>query len=224
MTPLARLKQTLAAPHREPLFVTGGLYLFTALYYTRILALQLLSVLVLLIVAVYWIQAIRRRGGMSWSDLKLTTDKLWLYVLLGVALAFFGWFWYSLYLYWTRGQSLRLGFGGSFPAILAILAVSVAEELFFRGYLQNRLAPRHSLWQRVLIAVVALSFYKVIVHMWEGLPLVLQVELFLLGVLHNVLPSLWMEWSDSLVGPLVMHVVWDLLVYAPLSAIPYWVI
>ena len=54
--------------------------------------------------------------------------------------------------------------------------------------------------------------------------LVLHIELFLLGVVHNILPSLWMEWSGSLVGPLLLHVFWDLLVYAPMSEIPYWVI
>jgi membrane protease YdiL (CAAX protease family) len=117
-----------------------------------------------------------------------------------------------------------LGYGGSFPAILAILAVSTAEEFFFRGYLQNRLNRRLSIWARSLIAVVALALFKNVVHMWEGMALILHIELFLLGIVHNILPSLWMEWSGSLVGPLLLHVFWDLLVYAPMSEIPYWVI
>lgn len=224
MNHVNRFTQTILDPKFEPIAVTGGLYAFTALYYTRVLPLQALSFLVLIAVAGFWSYAIRHEPGMSWGDFKLTTHRLWLNVLIATGLAFFGWYYFDVYVNLTRGQSLELGYGGSPAAILAIIAVSVAEELFFRGYLQNRLSCRFSLWKRVLFAVVALALYKNIVHMWEGMPLVLHVELLLLGILHNILPSLWMEWSGSLVGPLLLHVIWDLLVYAPMSSIPYWVI
>jgi membrane protease YdiL (CAAX protease family) len=221
---LTRIRQRALDPGVEPFMVTGGLYALTALYYTRQIPLQALSLLLLLAVAAYWGYAIRYGPGLSWRDLRLTKKRWGLYVLIAIGLAFFGWCYFSLYAYWTRGQPIRLGYGGSLANILTILAISVAEELFFRGYVQNRLRGRHPLWRRVLIAVVALAFYKNVIHMWEGMPLLLHGELFLLGVLHNILPSLWMEWSGSLVGPLVLHLVWDLLVYAPQSAVPYWVI
>jgi membrane protease YdiL (CAAX protease family) len=219
-----RLREALLSSTLEPALVTGGLYLLTALYYTRIPTLQALSLLVLVAVSLYWSYAIRSDPGRSWRDFKLTTKKLGLNILIAIVLAFFGWFYFSVYVNLTRGQPLRLGYGGSFPAILAILAVSTAEEFFFRGYLQNRLSRRLSIWVRALIAVVAMAFFKNIVHMWEGMALVLHIELLLLGIVHNILPSLWMEWSGSLVGPLLLHVFWDLLVYAPMSEIPYWVI
>jgi membrane protease YdiL (CAAX protease family) len=221
---MIQTKSDAFAPSRELIIVIGGVYLFTALYYTRLPRYQVLSLLVLATVAVYLSYATRREPGMSWRDFKLNKHRLWLSVTIAIGLAFFGWFWFSLYTNWTRGHFLKLGYGGSFAVLLTIVAVSVAEELFFRGYLQNRLGYRYSMWTRVLIAVVALAFYKNLIHMWEGLPLALHLELFLLGVLHNILPSLWMEWSGSLVGPLVLHVVWDLLVYAPMASIPYWVI
>lgn len=221
---LVRLKQGVLDPRHELTVTVGGVYAFTTLYYTRQLPLQVLSLFLLLAVAAYWGYTLRRGEGLTWRDLKLTTRKLWLNVLIGIGLAIFGWFYFSLYNYWTRGRPLELGFGGSYPAILAILAVSVTEEIFFRGYLQNRLSRRHSLWPRVLMAVFAMAFYKNIVHMWEGMPLILHLELLFVGILHNILPSLWMEWSGSLVGPIVLHVVWDLLVYAPRDTIPYWVI
>lgn len=221
---LGRVRERLFDPGLEPFLVIGGLYSFTALYYTRKPPLQALSILILILVATYWARAMRGDPNFSWRDLKLTTKKLWLNVLIAVGLAFFGWFYFGLYNLWTRGTPIKLGYGGSVEVVLAILAVSVAEELFFRGYVQNRLSGRRSLWARVLIAVVALAFYKNVVHMWEGMPLILHLELLFVGILHNILPSLWMEWSDSLVGPLVLHVVWDLLVYAPQSSIPYWVI
>jgi membrane protease YdiL (CAAX protease family) len=221
---MIRVELRSANPTLEAAVVTGGVFLFTALYYTRIPRYQVLSFLVLIMVAAYLSYAVRRGPGMSWSDFKLTKDRLWRNVFIAIGLAVFGWLYFSVYNYWTRGRALELGYGGSFAAILTILAVSIAEELFFRGYLQNRLSYRCSLWSRVLIAVAALAFYKNVIHMWEGLPLVMHLELFFLGILHNILPSLWMEWSGSLVGPLVLHVVWDLLVYAPLPSIPYWVI
>jgi membrane protease YdiL (CAAX protease family) len=224
MDPLTRIRQRAFDPGVEPIVVTGGLYALTALYYTRQVPLQVLGLLLLPAVAAYWGYAIRRGPGLSWSDLKLTKARLGLNVVIAIGLAFLGWCYFSLYAYWTRGQPLRLGYGGSLANILTILAVSVGEELFFRGYLQNRLGDRQPLWRRVLIAVIALALYKNIIHMWEGMRLLLHVELFLIGIVHNILPSLWMEWSGSLMGPLVLHLVWDLLVYAPQSAIPYWVI
>ena len=210
-------------PAREVALVTGGVYAFTALYYTRYLPLQIASGIVLMAVAVYWSRAMRRPTGMSWADLKLTTHHLWRNVLIAAGLAIFGWFWFNGYTYVTRGHFLEMGFGGSYSGVILIIVVSVAEEVFFRGYVQNRLSSRYSLWVRVIIAVVALAFYKNVVHMWDGMAFNLHIELLFIGILHNVLPSLWMEWSGSLVGPMLLHLFWDLLVYAPLSEIPYWV-
>jgi membrane protease YdiL (CAAX protease family) len=220
---LTQIRQMLFDLKYEPFAVTGGLYLFTALYYTRQPAIQLISFVVMILVTAYWVHAIRNVNVMHLRDFRLTTVKLWLQVGLAIGLAVFGWFYYRFYIQWTRGFQIELGYGGSLGVIFAAISVAIAEEIFFRGYLQNRLRSHHTLWRRVLIAVFALAFYKTVVHMWEGMPFVFQIELLLLGVLHNVLPSLWMEWSDSLVGPLLLHVFWDLLVYAPMGTIPPWV-
>jgi membrane protease YdiL (CAAX protease family) len=224
MASLSRIRLLIFDPGVEPFIVTGGIYVFTALYYTRLPVLQGFSFILLILVTVYWSRTIRREPRMTWRDLKLTRRHFGRNILLAMGLAIFGWFYYRLYVYLTRGVVIQLGYGGSPSAIMAIILVALAEEIYFRGYLQNRLNLRFGLLARVLLAVAALAFYKNVVHMWEGLPLVLQAELFLVGILHNVLPSLWMEWSDNLVGPLFLHIFWDLLVYAPLSGIPYWVI
>jgi membrane protease YdiL (CAAX protease family) len=224
MTLFTKIKQRILESNNQPLIVTGGLFAFTALYYTRNLVLQLISFLLLVLVALLWNQSLKRVGGFSWATFKLVKTKLWRDIIIALALAVFGWFWYGFYIHLTRGHWIPFGFGGSYTAILAIIAVSVAEELFFRGYLQNHLGDQYSRVVRILIAVVALALFKNIVHVWEGLPLSLHLELFFLGVLHNTLASIWLEWSGNLAGPLVLHVVWDLLVYAPMSEIPYWVI
>ena len=224
MESLAQGKLNQSNVNYEPFLVTGGLYAFTALYYTRTLLYQVFSLFILITTVIYWVLLLRRDPAMTWRDFKLTTDKWWLHTVIAVLLAIFGWYYFSLYLNWTRGQPLTLGYGGSIGVVLSAVAVSVAEELYFRGYLQNRLKSRYSLWVRVIIAVAAMAFYKNVVHLWQGMSPILHLELFLIGVLHNILASLWMEWSDSLIGPIVLHVVWDLLVYAPMTAVPYWII
>jgi membrane protease YdiL (CAAX protease family) len=210
-------------PKYEPFLVTGGLYLFTALYYTRKPVLQIVSFALLIIVTAYWGFAIRRVNIMTRRDFKITSRKLWLQVFIAGVLVVLGWCYFWLYNRWTRGIQIEWGYGGSISAVLVVLVVSTAEEIYFRGYLQNRLRSHHKLWWRVGIAVFVMAFYKVIVHMWEGVPLIYQLELLGIGILHNVLPSLWMEWSDNLIGPLLLHVFWDLLVYAPMGVVPYWV-
>jgi membrane protease YdiL (CAAX protease family) len=224
MKPLERLRLYLFDKKLEPFLITGGLYAFTALYYTRTLVLQVLSLIVLIGTIIYWVHIIRREPAMTWRDFKLTKDKWWLHTLIAIFIAVFGWYYFSLYNKWTRGKPLTLGYGGSISVILSAITVSIAEEVYFRGYLQNSLSSKYSIWVRVLIAVAALAFYKNVVHLWQGMSFLLHLELFLIGVLHNVLASLWMEWSGSLIGPIVLHVVWDLLVYAPLTSVPYWII
>jgi membrane protease YdiL (CAAX protease family) len=224
MTLFTKIKQRVLESNNQPLIVTAGLFAFTALYYTRNLLLQLISFLFLISVAFLWSHSLKRLGGFNWGTFKLVKTHMWRDMIIAVALAAFGWFYYGLYIKLTRGHWIPFGFGGSYSAILVIIAVSAAEEVFFRGYLQNHLGDRYSRITRILIAVVALALFKNVVHLWEGMSPGLHLELFLLGVLHNILPSLWLEWSGNLVGPLVMHVVWDLFVYAPMSDIPYWVI
>jgi membrane protease YdiL (CAAX protease family) len=218
------LKSYLSNSKVEPFLILGGSFIFTALYYTRRLPLQILSALILVTVIIYWSYAIRGKPGMSLRDFKLVRQRIFRNVLLAGCLAFLGWLYFSAYVHMTRGYWLRLGFGGSITVILAIIAVSTAEEIFFRGYLQNRLSLHFSLWRRVLITVLAIALYKNIVHLWDGTSLTAHIELLLLGVLHNILPSIWMEWSGSLVGPLALHVFWDLLVYAPMNTIPDWIL
>jgi membrane protease YdiL (CAAX protease family) len=160
---------------------------------------------------------------MTLTDFKLTRRQLGRQVLIGLGLAFVGWFFFRYYVYYSRGVQLPLGFSGSMAAILSIVVVASAEEIFFRGYLQNRLSDRYGFIPRVVMVVIALSLYKNIIHLWTGMPLFLHVELFAVSVLLSMIPSLLMEWTGNLTGPIVLHVVWDLLVYGHLATIPYWV-
>lgn len=217
-------KKTFFDPRFELCTVTIGLYTGTFLYYTREPLLQALGLAGLVIVTVYWSYSIQRATVMSLRDFKLNTHRIGVNILVAIGLAIAGWLCFSLYNYLTRGNWLHLGYGGNLVGVLAVVSVASAEEVFFRGYLQNRLGLYYPWWCRVLLAAAAIAMYKNVVHWWREMPYVLHVELFLLGVLYNVFASLWMEWSGSLIGPLILHILWDLLVYAPLEAIPSWVI
>jgi membrane protease YdiL (CAAX protease family) len=206
----------------EPLLVTGGLYTSLALYYTRISVWQIISGVFLVSLAFYWSRALRDRP-MTLADLRLSRKHLGLQVLIGAGLAVCGWFFFRYYVYVSRGMWLPLGYGGSLAALFSIVAVASGEEFFFRGYLQNRLRVRYALVARVLIVAAALALYKNIIHMWSGMPFIFHVELFTISGLLALITSLFLEWSDNLAGPIVLHVVWDLLVYSHLATIPYWV-
>ena len=77
----------------EPFAITGGIFLFTLLYYTRWLPAQVLSFVILMAVTAYWTLTIRQKG-LTWQDFKLSKNKLWLQVLLALGLAVFGWFYF----------------------------------------------------------------------------------------------------------------------------------
>jgi hypothetical protein len=76
---------------------------------------------------------------------------------------------------------------------------------------------------RVLAASVALAGYKNLVHFWELKPVLYHIELFVVTFMLSVPLSIWREASGSITGPVVTHVVWDLLVYGTLNEIPDWV-
>jgi membrane protease YdiL (CAAX protease family) len=218
-SPLRTIYRSLAL---EPFLVVGGLYATLALYYTRSSILQLLSGGLLFGVAFYWSRALQSRP-MSLADIKLSRKHLGRQVLIGVGLAFIGWIFFRTYVFASRDLWLPLGYGGSPWAILSIVSVALAEEAFFRGYLQNRLRGRYSLIPRVLLVVLALALYKNIIHIWTGMPFILHIELFAISALLSMITSLLLEWSNNLAGPIVLHVVWDLMVYGHLATIPYWV-
>lgn len=97
-------------------------------------------------------------------------------------------------------------------AVGLVLVVAVAEETIFRGYLILRFAAvlRSRLW-----AVVASSFIFAIGHGYEGGAAVVTI-----GLTGLVFAVVYL-WRQSLVAPIVMHLVFNLLaiVLAPLLSV-----
>ena len=94
-------------------------------------------------------------------------------------------------------------------ALVLVLVVAVAEETIFRGYLILRLASvlRNRLW-----AVIASSLIFAIGHGYEGEAAVVTIGL------TGLVFALVYVWRQSLVAPVVMHLVFNFLaiVVAPL--------
>jgi CAAX amino terminal protease family. len=94
-------------------------------------------------------------------------------------------------------------------AVVLVLVVAVAEETIFRGYLILRLTTvlRSRLW-----AVLAASLIFAIGHGYEG-----EAAVVTIGLTGLVFAIVYV-WRQSLVAPVVMHLVFNLLaiVVAPL--------
>ena len=90
---------------------------------------------------------------------------------------------------------------GRLPVPAVLVLVGCAEELFWRGFVQDRAG-----------FAVALAAY-VAVHLWER-----KAVLVLAAVVGGAYWGGMFAWRESLVGPLVSHALWDLsvIVWFPL--------
>jgi uncharacterized protein len=96
------------------------------------------------------------------------------------------------------------------PVILvALFLIAPAEELFWRGFVQNRLMRRYGEWN----GIVLMSVMYAAVHLWAWNPLLIAAAFFF---------GLFWGWCflkfDSLVPNLISHLCWDILLFiiAPL--------
>lgn len=208
----------------EPVGSVLMLYASTILYFTRLPNTQALAIMLLTIVGV--LMAL----GIWLGPHRLNRDRLGLIFsgrikdgAVGFMLAFLGWWLYSEYLHLTRGYRLAIGWGQSSSLLLTIVCIATAEELFFRSYTHARLLAWSSPLGRIIAVSAILGVYKSLVHFWEWRPILYHIELFLLTFTLSVLLSIWREISGSIAGPLVTHIVWDLLVYGTLGSIPDWI-
>jgi uncharacterized protein len=102
------------------------------------------------------------------------------------------------------------GAGQTALAILLLCVVAVSEETIFRGYLLQRFrSTTHSQGLAVLISTLVFA----IGHGYEGTVGVLTVAA--LGVVYSSVAL----WRKSLVAPMVMHLLQDLLVIVILPAL-----
>lgn len=103
------------------------------------------------------------------------------------------------------------------------VCIGLVEELLFRGFIQTRLQAADP---RIAIGVAALGHaaYKSSLFLSPAMAGITPVWLFFTySFLAFVLLGLLRYWSGSLWPPILVHAVFDLLVYAENTEAPVWV-
>lgn len=135
-------------------------------------------------------------------------------VLLGIGLAalFWGVFWAGdkisqLMFSFARPQvdliyTLKDGASPVIVGLLLLFIIGPAEEIFWRGFVENRLIARHGKWKGFILATLIYAM----VHIWSGN--------FMLVMAALVIGALWgfiyMKWPRRLGAIIISHALWDL--------------
>lgn len=101
--------------------------------------------------------------------------------------------------YSTRTQASPLVIG-----LLLFFWIGPAEEIFWRGFVQARLAKKYGPWRGYLYA----SSLYTLVHIWSGNPMLIIAALFC-GFFWG---GLYL-WRQGLTACLVSHALWDLSIF-----------
>ena len=107
-------------------------------------------------------------------------------------------------------------------AFLAIL-VGITEELIFRGFIQGRLTNLNATFA-IVFAALAHALYKAFLFIspWaQWHPGVLSFFLFSFGAF--IVIGCLRQFSKSMLPPILVHAIFDLLVYAETVQAPWWV-
>jgi membrane protease YdiL (CAAX protease family) len=207
----------------EVTLVILGLYVGLFLYYSRHLPWPFVGLGGLTLTALYLACSLKYANPTSLSALHITRKRAGLYLLVGLLLILPGWFFDSLYSYVVGRGWLPLGIASSPPLILSILAIAICEEVFFRGYLLGRLKLLGgNRWVRIVLVCALFMLYKVVVHSWEGWPFAAYAEFFVFGAFKMLFETFWVDWTGSIVTPIVIHIGWDLIMFQGYTGPPPW--
>jgi membrane protease YdiL (CAAX protease family) len=200
-----------------------GFYLGIFLYYSRQLPWSLLGLAGVTFTAFYLAWSLKYVNPTSLSALHITRQRARLYLLVGLILILPGWFLDSLFSYLAGRGWLPLSVARSPILILSILAVATCEEVFFRGYLLGRLKSLGGKrWARILLVCALFMFYKVLVHSWEEWSLATYIAFFAFGASKMLFETAWVDWTGSIVTPIVIHIGWDLIMFQGHTGLPAW--
>lgn len=109
---------------------------------------------------------------------------------------------------------LRTQLSPTLIAVLLIFIIGPAEELFWRGYVQETLTRRLSArgWSRLytrLAGFVAATAVYTLIHVWSG-NIMLILAAMVAGGIWGLLYAIRLEWFPAI---LVSHAVWDACVF-----------
>ena len=207
----------------EVALVVASLFLGILLYYSRHPPWPTVGVIGMLAAAVYLALSLKYANPTSFAELHITRKKAGLYALIGLLVILPGWFFDSLYLYLTGRGWLQFGIATAPPLVVSIVAIGISEELFFRGYIQGRLKSLGgNRWVRIVVVCALFMFYKVIIHVWDGWSSAVYLEFFLFVAFKMLFETFWVDWTGSIVTPIVIHIGWDLIIFHGYAGLPPW--
>jgi membrane protease YdiL (CAAX protease family) len=189
-----------------------GLCAVIYLYYIGSGIIQLVAVALFLVVLYLWTETLE-----SFADFQLKKEKWLLNIIVGVII---GLAMFIIYMGYKRLDLSRLQFNASIFA--AVTVVAAAEEFFFRGYLQGKLAKDFGIVPRIVIVTILFGVYKISVFSSMRTFLSLA-EIVAISCLGSIILSIQMEKMQNLLSPVISHVLWDNLVYSNMGAVPSWI-
>jgi membrane protease YdiL (CAAX protease family) len=192
-------------------------------YYSKSLPWSVIGLAAVTLTAVYLAFSLKYISPTCLSALHITRKRAGRYLLVGTLLVLPAWFFDSLCAYLFGGRWLPLGVASSPSLILSILAVATCEEVFFRGYLLGRIKSLGTgRWGRIVLVCAVFMFYKVLVHSWEGWSSVTYAVFFTFGASKMLFETFWVDWTSSIVTPVVIHIGWDLIMFQGYTGLPPW--
>jgi len=147
----------------------------------------------------------------------LLSPKMLLFNILGLQMGIAA----ALYYRHSFGMFLFPGSINSF-AIVAV-CIAVVEELVFRGFIQGTLQKVNTTFS-VVFASLSHAAYKATLFLAPFLTQRIDATaLFFISFLLFLVLGLLKQYSKSIVPCIIAHVIFDVIVYAELTAAPWWV-
>jgi membrane protease YdiL (CAAX protease family) len=151
----------------------------------------------------------------SWKD--IFSARMLVYCSIGLLMGIAG----AMYYRGSFGMPV-------FPAITrnfvwVAVCIGVMEELVFRGFIQGQVSKLHP-GLAIVFAAFAHTTYKVFLFLSPAAQQHHSVFLFFTWTFGAFLLIGWLKYfSKSIIPAILVHAVFDLLVYAENSAAPWWV-
>ncbi len=200
-------------------FEAGVLIYFSPFQKAKVLAIPFLLLSVL-----YWFYAVFWYQPMSLTDYGLNFKNLSKNLFFATIIAIGGYILWLSYLYITQRLIFLPRYGGSLLVAFSLITVPLFEEFLFRGYAQNRLKGVLSPLFRVIFISVILAGYKWVIHLFQIHSFLQFCDIVIVSFIGSLVCSYALERTKSLITPIVIHIIWDSLVYISLSALPWWMI
>ncbi len=194
------------------------------IYFSPLLRAKVLSSPFFLFSVMYWFYAIFFYQPMSLVEFGLHLENIFRNLFLGITLAVGLYILWLGYLYLTQRSICLPHYGGSLLVVISLILIPLFEEFLFRGYAQNRLKGIFPPLARIILISIMLAGYKWAIHFFRMQSFLKFCDIVGISFVGSLICSYTLERTKSLITPIIIHIIWDSLVYISLSTLPWWMI